>query len=593
MFNGKDRPKFSSPPWCYADFQPCGVTQTKFLTLGILPWLATMINVAPDNVFMTHMVEYDNSYQRDRPGKHPLRLRRGLRGCDDDVPMHISESMMDLETETLVRSNDGIPASLSATCLEQLRDLEASVTVIDGKISVLEDESQSLLSTLEALKGEKLKLNERMSTLKSLLAPIRKLPNELLANIFQSPMDQGALMNERDREMLTTIRRVCKRWDSVARETPGLWRNLHLGVEEQLKSTEVLATRLSTWLSRGGVGAPLRLSIGCAIHPYSESVHPSFKDFITSPWNWSEIHLRLGITCLLTLLEAVAEKDFKPWRSLKRLALDILSGNDVDLDLGHQALPALDHLHLSFTCLGWLWQINPIFVPSIRVSHPSVTTLCLAQTAVTDHGWLPAFLNAEHFPALQTLVLQDLYFIGQAATAPPTSRPTVLAVERLIVQGDVSLLALDYLTLPLGKIIKNLKACHTLQIPRLVSFAPFSSHESPLVQTIICKSPIFELADDGHVNWIVEEELIGHVRHRSRASGTPSLTIVSPDPGGIPGKQYWNEGCWQEINSLVEGGWLKFLQTVDDLDPDEATLLKPYKTEGSFAAWHLVAASDD
>ncbi|KAH6899118.1 hypothetical protein BKA70DRAFT_1527255 [Coprinopsis sp. MPI-PUGE-AT-0042] len=537
---------------------------------------------------------------------------------------HDDDSMMDLETETLVRSNDAIPASLSATCLEQLRDLEASVTVIDGKISVLEDESQSLLSTLEALKGEKLKLNERMSTLKSLLAPIRKLPNELLANIFQSPMDQGALMNERDREMLTTIRRVCKRWDSVARETPGLWRNLHLGVEEQLKSTEMLATRLSTWLSRGGVGAPLRLSIGCATHPYSESVHPSFKDFITSPWNWSEIHLRLGITCLLTLLEAVAEKDFKPWRSLKRLALDILSGNDVDLDLGHQALPALDHLHLSFTCLGWLWQINPIFVPSIRVSHPSVTTLCLAQTAVTDHGWLPSFLNADHFPALQTLVLQDLYFIGHAATAPPTSPTTVLAVERLIVQGDVSLLALDYLTLPLvrflqlvnlgelgrilppscqnailhflersqvrlktlsldktkvllsiqGKIIKNLKACHTLQIPRLVS-------------------PIFELADDGHVNWIVEEELIGHVRHRSRASGTPSLTIVSPDPAGIPGKQYWNEGCWQEINSLVEGGWLKFLQTVDDLDPDEATLLKPYKTEGSFAAWHLVAASDD
>ncbi|KAH6906956.1 hypothetical protein BKA70DRAFT_1223821 [Coprinopsis sp. MPI-PUGE-AT-0042] len=94
---------------------------------------------------------------------------------------------MDLELEALTKSNVEIPAMLIPICLEQFRELEASTAIIGEKV-------QTLLSTLEVLKGERSALNRRKATLKGLLAPIRKLPNELLAVIFRITIQRPAVM---------------------------------------------------------------------------------------------------------------------------------------------------------------------------------------------------------------------------------------------------------------------------------------------------------------------------------------------------------------------------------------------------------------
>ncbi|KAH6906976.1 hypothetical protein BKA70DRAFT_1223836 [Coprinopsis sp. MPI-PUGE-AT-0042] len=219
-------------------------------------------------------------------------------------PFHENNFIMDLNLEA--------PSALIPTRREQLRELEASIAVVDERISLSEAQVRALLFALEALKGECSGLQDRKSAL--ILAPSRQLPNELLSSIFQSAMDQTRFMDEEDRETLTNIRRVCKHWDSVARKTPGLWRNLYIGIEKRCRSTNVLAFKVHNWLFLGGVGAPLRLSLRCEVHPYSEPAELTFLTVLTQPWNWTEIHLNLGISCLLALLRDIAEEDFKPYK---------------------------------------------------------------------------------------------------------------------------------------------------------------------------------------------------------------------------------------------------------------------------------------
>ncbi|KAH6899093.1 hypothetical protein BKA70DRAFT_1569534 [Coprinopsis sp. MPI-PUGE-AT-0042] len=231
---------------------------------------------------------------------------------------------MELELEAYIKSNEETPSMLIPICLEQIRELEVSTAIVDEKV-------QTLLSTLEVLKGERSGLNARKAALESLLAPIRKLPNELLSVIFRNTIQQPA------------------RWDVVATSTPTFWRNFQVDRLEYRCRTAGLINGLKTWFSRAGVGAPLRLSLGAIDHPHNkESRHQFARFFTSSRWNWYELHLNLETTTLLRIFENITLKDSKPWRFLTRLALNITPIGHIDIDLGDQILPSLNHLNLSF-----------------------------------------------------------------------------------------------------------------------------------------------------------------------------------------------------------------------------------------------------
>jgi F-box-like len=478
----------------------------------------------------------------------------------------------------------------------------------------------------------------------SLHSHIHNIPNEILAIIFQGAMDQPGFMDEEDRRTLTIIRCVCTRWDGVAISTPILWKSLQIDYDADITASQSLALRLNAWLSRAGVGAPLRLSLGRRVHPYSEPASQAFVNVITSFWNWSQLHLRIGTVCLVGLLDALAEKDFKPWRSLKVLALDLSTRQNLELDLGDRELPALEHLHLSFTCLEKIWDIQPGLVPSVRLKHSSVTTLCLSNTAVVSHRWLPTLLDTGNFPSLCTLILQDLRFIGGAADNLPSSVPNTINIERLIIRGSSSILALNYFTFPATKflqlinadqetalmqgvlyaclarsqihletlcltqanllpstecdIISFLKSCRTVQVE---SFSPLNwdTHRLPsLFKRQLIGTVISSNLAPGRGGLRAWADLIQHLQARSRIPGAPCITIVVPETE-MPHKKYPIDapGLQKDCNALEEGGWVKFLSSVDDLHPDDATVLEAYETSGPFAGTFssfidLVAVSD-
>ncbi|KAH6899097.1 hypothetical protein BKA70DRAFT_1231032 [Coprinopsis sp. MPI-PUGE-AT-0042] len=166
-------------------------------------------------------------------------------------------------------------------------------------------------------------------------------------------------------------------------------------------------------------------------------------------------------------------KDFKAWSSLEVLALDIPPTSDFEVELGNQALPALEYLYLSYGCLKGIWHVVPALVPSIRVTHsrmttlclsdtedqalpaleylylsygclkgiwhvvpalvPSIrvthsrmTTLCLSDTEVINHEWLKTFFDPSNVSKLRTLVLQHLLFVHDEADWQTDLPPIVL-----------------------------------------------------------------------------------------------------------------------------------------------------------------------
>ncbi|KAH6906953.1 hypothetical protein BKA70DRAFT_1285920 [Coprinopsis sp. MPI-PUGE-AT-0042] len=205
---------------------------------------------------------------------------------------------------------------------EQLRELEASTAIVGKKIEMAEADIQARLSTLKALKKEQSELAEKESALKSLLAPIRSIPNELLAVVFRNTIERPAVMGKEDRQTLTFVRRVCERWDAVATSTPDLWRNLDVNWRENSYRAAGFIARLETWFSHEGAGASLRLSLGATNDHHVRQSSRRFAEFLTSDWNWHEVHLSLDTITLFRILENIAIHD-KPWRSLKRLALAI------------------------------------------------------------------------------------------------------------------------------------------------------------------------------------------------------------------------------------------------------------------------------
>ncbi|KAJ7758963.1 hypothetical protein DFH07DRAFT_741307, partial [Mycena maculata] len=85
----------------------------------------------------------------------------------------------------------------------------------ETKLAQLDREIQAL----QARRAEQL---DRLTTCTIALAPHKRLPPELLREIFLLCAPEAAIVGWED-EIRWVLCRVCSRWRAVARDTPGLW----------------------------------------------------------------------------------------------------------------------------------------------------------------------------------------------------------------------------------------------------------------------------------------------------------------------------------------------------------------------------------
>ncbi|KAK0491703.1 hypothetical protein EDD18DRAFT_1334584 [Armillaria luteobubalina] len=114
------------------------------------------------------------------------------------------------------------------------KSLEAALSEAPDRIAELDSLILSTTSLLRYLTNDRNQALENQANAKKILSPSRRLPTELLTDIFircsslrdrsDSPLDPSAFP--------WTLSHVCRKWREVAIATPELWSSIHLNFED-------------------------------------------------------------------------------------------------------------------------------------------------------------------------------------------------------------------------------------------------------------------------------------------------------------------------------------------------------------------------
>ncbi|KAF7299762.1 F-box domain-containing protein [Mycena chlorophos] len=116
----------------------------------------------------------------------------------------------------------------------------------------------SLDAAIQKLEQERAVLLAHIAKHEALLSPIRRLPHDMLQEIFKAcmPADRNIAMSSSEPPLV--LSRICSRWRNIALGTPMLWSKLH--VVEPAAGTVVRRTEaVKEWLGRTG-SLPLSIS---------------------------------------------------------------------------------------------------------------------------------------------------------------------------------------------------------------------------------------------------------------------------------------------------------------------------------------------
>ncbi|KAF5356989.1 hypothetical protein D9756_006653 [Leucocoprinus leucothites] len=185
--------------------------------------------------------------------------------------------------------------------LTQIRTLlntaKISLTSLDSDIAHV----QQVLSTLFTKRAT---LQHTISSHQSLLSPIRRLPNELLSEIFLSRVsvcggsggDIGSSLSftHLHTDALWTILQVCSLWRTIAQLTPRLWNTLRIdltSLKGKPRAYKNLLTRLSICFANF---LPTALPLNFAITGthYQDSAHllPLIEALCTHADRWGKVY---------------------------------------------------------------------------------------------------------------------------------------------------------------------------------------------------------------------------------------------------------------------------------------------------------------
>src|SRR5882672_9516402 len=144
-----------------------------------------------------------------------------------------------------------------------------------GNISRLEGEITRLRAVLDGLTAKLDAFQIYTHSLVALVAPIRRLPPEVLSEIFLHYNDENNISDLQLNTAPLLLGGVCSRWRTIALSTPRLWTSFALTIQPKYLKSDVMLAK--TWLARAGT---CPLTIRLASHgSYQNSMNPLMKVF--------------------------------------------------------------------------------------------------------------------------------------------------------------------------------------------------------------------------------------------------------------------------------------------------------------------------
>ncbi|KAF8215770.1 hypothetical protein K438DRAFT_1799401 [Mycena galopus ATCC 62051] len=295
----------------------------------------------------------------------------------------------------LLRSNGPSPDHLISTISELSRELmryDHEIARIRAQLTDMESEREALQTHHDAYL--------------SLLAPIRGVPSEILAEVFALCADcfRGKTPISRlAHESLFTASRVCGQWHDLVMGTPTLWATIELGPTPPNQHESVM--KLLRCVLERSQTAPLCLEVWGDIHI------PLLDLFVLHSERWKTATIRVSNLRHLFDMQ-------RKFLLLETLVLQNwgMVDNMSTINVG-ETTPNLRHLGLS-------WEL----IPQMVIPLPRLDTI---ECIYFNPEQLPTALSLMSGPANFRLLLNFGSSIGDVILPPTTSNISAFSIEAM------------------------------------------------------------------------------------------------------------------------------------------------------------------
>ncbi|KAK1224027.1 hypothetical protein PQX77_013088 [Marasmius sp. AFHP31] len=250
--------------------------------------------------------------------------------------------MIDMSTsaphffEDLLRAGRTLSSSDAALIETQIQNL-------DGRLKEKHESLNALQRQVSALQRQILGLEVERTRHKSLFAPVRKCPPEILSLIFIQVVDMNVFTNEftDDPTFLrssttfepSTLLEVCSHWRHVALSTPAIWALITIDFNLSSEITYVDPERLRHAIKRCTERArelPLTVEVAIESRPFTtlpqQSTHPLvpriLEPLLGAPNYWRSFHLKVSSPITERVRVDFLRLFLSKFQSLERLVLE-------------------------------------------------------------------------------------------------------------------------------------------------------------------------------------------------------------------------------------------------------------------------------
>ncbi|KAH9478330.1 hypothetical protein JR316_0008783 [Psilocybe cubensis] len=264
---------------------------------------------------------------------------------------------------------------------------------------------QAINAEIKRLEEERAGLEGTMKQYDRILAPIRRIPSEILRTIFEHclPTNRNPSMDATEAPMLLT--RICSSWRSAAMTSPRLWSRLYIPflisaeakclsacepsvpLDKLIKTLELRCRAVGDWLSRSGDQA---LSISVCYGQNARTVKSDINQ-IDGP---------------STLLFGTLLKFSSRW---KHLQLSVPEGiyHTLEVMLSGHSLPLLVDLSaVVYHCMWYTYRPSDENPPTVLLRAPNLKRIFMDGITYTD--WIHPTTNMTfHSPGITHLTLSQ------------------------------------------------------------------------------------------------------------------------------------------------------------------------------------------
>ncbi|KAH9487421.1 hypothetical protein JR316_0001496 [Psilocybe cubensis] len=276
-----------------------------------------------------------------------------------------------------------VPTSIDRAQIRQLLvEPEAALAKID-------DDIRRLQALVDEIRQQKASLDETIHEHYLLLTPFRRLPDDILTEIFcwTLPDMHNALMSSSEPPLL--LGRVCSRWRSLAYHTPRLWSTLHVPLpvppshngltywmpSEAFQQLSVdfegkfrrHCQAVVDWLNRSG-SRPLSLSINprdSVSHTHQQYFRPYLEILLAFSDRWHKLEISIPSTECSSLIASIPASSVPKLRYLHLKFSRRSAHENVWARSGILKTPTLRVLYLS----GFPFRLSGLEMNWSQVTH--------------------------------------------------------------------------------------------------------------------------------------------------------------------------------------------------------------------------------